>query len=98
LIGAGKELWEDAVQHLAATGRDARIYRHPLLLVCRLYESASSQEEIGVNKLDAVRRWLHELGLTPATAGAGAEATTNDTAQSGRARIFSLIDGKAAGE
>ncbi len=89
--GPGRELWNDAVAHLKATGTSARVYRHGLLMLCRMVEAGS--DDIGINRLEAVRRWMKELGLTPTASRAGAMETHGE-AQDGRARILSLIDRK----
>jgi hypothetical protein len=42
--------------------------------------------------MDAARRWLHELQLTPSTADSDTGvAPSDDTTQTGRARILALI-------
>ena len=94
----GSEFWIDAVAHMKATGRSSRVYRHPLLLVCQLLDGLRV-EDAGVNKLDTCRRWLNELGLTPASSkGTTTEGTpTHGEAKTGKARLLQLIAGRAAG-
>src|SRR3954471_9069871 len=67
LRALGREFWIDATAHLKATGRASRVYRHPLLLVCQLLDSLRVDDATGINKLDSVRGWMNELGLTPAS-------------------------------
>ena len=94
LIGAGRDLWIDAVAHWKQTGQSFRVYRHALVLVCRLLESNQS----GLNYVDSARRWLHELGLTPVTAdGDTGVAPSEETNETGRTRVLSLIGRKHAG-
>ena len=82
--------------HLQATGRASRVYRHPLAMVCRLIE-AGQHEEIGINRLEAIRRWLRELGLTPMAGTTDAVPRhDHDEPKTGKARILSLIARKAA--
>jgi hypothetical protein len=97
LVGPGRQFWLDAVAHLEATGRAQTVHRTALVVVCRLVDSLDA--DAGLNRLDCVRRWLHELGLTPTTSGRGAtEAPTTDgPPQTGRARILSLIARKKKG-
>jgi hypothetical protein len=96
LEGPGRELWLNAVAHLEATGRSQTVHRTALLIACRLVDTLPA--DAGLNRLDCCRRWLHELGLTPASAGRVVEAPkSNDEAKTGRARILSLIAGKTAG-
>ena len=93
LVGPGREFWTDAVAHLKATGRASRVYRHPLLLVCRLIEDLPAGE-VGLNRADAIRRWLHELTLTPAAAQAGTEGAPEahgEKQNTGKARILEII-------
>ncbi len=66
LQGPGRELWLDAVAHLTAVGRSHRVFRHPLRIACRLVQSL--EDDAGLNRLDACRRWLSEMGLTVASA------------------------------
>ena len=74
LTGAGRELWLDATAFLTANGRSNRVYRHSLRLLCRLFEDDA--KDIGIARLDAIRRWMGELQLTPASSarGGGGEA------------------------
>src|SRR6476620_8580641 len=94
LTGLGRDLWLDAAAHLAATGQAAKVYRHPLSMICHVYEEAMASEEMGINRLEACRRWLHELGLTPATAVVGASQTVDEDspAQTGRTRLLKLLE------
>jgi hypothetical protein len=97
LAGAGRELWAEAVAHLTATGRARRVFRHPLRMLCRLVGTLDDGD-MGIQRIEAVRRWFRELGLTP-TAAQGAEAAADGAPASGggRARVLSLIGRKAAG-
>ena len=61
-------------------------------------KGAMAGEEIGINRMEACRRWLHELGLTPASLGGSEQAFHEQPSpQTGRARILELIDRKANG-
>jgi len=95
LVGLGRQLWLDAVAHLEATDRAQTVHRTALLLACRLVEGLGA--DAGLNRIDACRRMLHELGLTPMTSGRGATEApkSHDEPQTGRARILSLIAAKA---
>lgn len=94
VVGAGRELWADAVAYLTAIGRAHRVYRHSLVLTCRLVGQCGA--DVGITRADAARRWLHELGLTPATAGASDEGAGGEK-ETGRARILALINRRNAG-
>jgi hypothetical protein len=101
LTGPGREFWSDAAAHLAATGRASRVYRHPLRIVCRLLESLDG--DMGINRMDTARRWLREMGLTVTSSPAATMETpehgdSDTTAKraTGRARILSILDRKAA--
>jgi hypothetical protein len=91
----GQALWSDAIAHLKAEGKSARVYRHGLALLCRLVDAPG---ELGLNRADACRRWLHELGLTPAAAGRdGAETgAPHGEETDGRAQILALVRGRAS--
>lgn len=95
LVGLGRQLWLDAVAHLEATDRAQTVHRTTLVLACRLVEGMTA--DAGLNRFDACRRMLHELGLTPMTSGRGAmEAPRSyEEPETGRARILSLIAAKA---
>jgi hypothetical protein len=94
VVGVGRDLWADAVAYLEATGRAYRVYRHPLAMACRLVESCGT--DAGINRMDAARRWLHELGLTPATGSGVTEGERGKDESNGRARILALIARKTA--
>jgi hypothetical protein len=87
----GRELWVDAVAHLRASGKASRVYRHPLIVVCQLLDSVGQDGEMGLNRIDSFRRWLHELGLTPAAQTGIEWTTTHGTPTTGKARILDLI-------
>ena len=91
LTGAGRELWLDAVAFLATNNRNNRVYRHSLRLVCLLLEGATV--DTGINRLEAIRRWLGELQLTPASSarGGGGEASQPET---GPGRLLALVAAK----
>lgn len=94
LIGMGREFWLDAVAHLEATGRAHRVYRTPLRIAARLVDSLEA--DAGLNRIDACRRWLHEMGLTATTGKVSADGTTKTPAhEDGRAKLLRLIEGKA---
>lgn len=97
LVGLGRELWGDAAAHLAAQGKDLRVYRTALRVACRLVDGL--EPDAGITKADAVRRWLSEMGLTVASAGKGSGThgdKENPAAETGRAKLFRLLDRKAA--
>src|SRR5688500_1731899 len=90
----GCEIWADAVAHLAATGRASRMYRHPLLILCELLVALRVDDApAGVQRLDTVRRWMNELGLTPASSkGTTTEGTPqHGEATTGKARLLELV-------
>src|SRR4051794_37908719 len=86
LTGLGRGLWLDAVVHLEAAGRDFTAYRTALRVACRLVDGM--EPDAGITKADAVRRWLSEMGLTPASAGKGHEhgSAEPQPAETGRAK------------
>lgn len=94
LTGMGKEFWLDAVAHMEATGRAHRVYRTPLRIAARLVDSLEA--DAGLNRIDACRRWLHEMGLTATTGKVSADGTPHTPAQEdGRSKLLRLIEGKA---
>jgi hypothetical protein len=97
LVAAGRELWHDAAAYLEANGRANRVYRHPLRMLCLVFEQTTEAGEIGISRMEACRRWLHELGLTPASAKGMTEGH-GEEAQDGRARLLQLVARKAASE
>jgi hypothetical protein len=96
LTGLARELWNDAAAHLKAMGRDARAYRHALAMVCRVYAASMTGDDIGINRLEACRRWLREMGLTPGAVLGAEEVPADGQQQGGRARILALLDRKEA--
>jgi hypothetical protein len=90
LQGAGLELWHDAVSFLGANGRSNRVYRHSLRLVCLLLDNADA--DTGINKLDAIRRYLCELQLTPASSAKG--GTNEAQPETGPQRLLQLVRAK----
>src|SRR5262245_44283780 len=95
LTGAGQELWTDVVDFLAKNGRANRVYRHPLRLLCPAYE-ATSGREAGVKTLEATRRRMAEMQLTPASSARGGVTSEPDAKESGRARLLQLVARKQA--
>jgi hypothetical protein len=98
LDGLARELWTDAAAHLEQTGRGHRVYRTPLRIACRLV--GSLEESAGLDRIDACRRWLAEMGLTVASAGKGGAShgiPESPTHETGRAKLFRLLDRKAQG-
>lgn len=96
LQGPGRELWADAVEHLTATGQSHRVFRHSLRIVCRLVQTLET--DAGLNRLDACRRWLAEMGLTVASADPAAKGVPRDIArpkETGRAKLLRLLDRKS---
>src|SRR5688572_26209439 len=77
LTGDGRQLWIDAVAFLKANGRANRVYRHPLRLLCRAFDAAMARDASGVKALEATRRWLSEMQLTPAAAAKGGTSSEN---------------------
>lgn len=90
--GTGRELWADVVAFLAVNGRANRVYRHSLRLLCRAYE-ATSGRDAGVKTLEATRRWMSEMQLTPASSARGG-STSEPTQDTGPARLLALVAGK----
>jgi hypothetical protein len=97
LTGPGRELWEDASAFLAANGRANRVYRHGLLLVCRAYQGAVERGESGTKSLEAVRRWMTELQLTPASSAKGGDLSDDAKHEEGPARLLRLVNDKRSG-
>jgi hypothetical protein len=95
LVGAGRELWIDVVAFLAANDRANRVYRHPLRLLCRAYE-ATTGREAGTKTLEACRRWMSEMQLTPASSARGGVSTREQSTQKGPARLLELVARKQA--
>src|SRR5262245_30322467 len=70
LTAGGREVWADVVAFFATNGRANRVYRHSLRLLCRSFEATSSRDA-GVKTLEATRRWMAEMQLTPASSARG---------------------------
>lgn len=87
LTGAGRDLWIDAAAFFAVNGRSNRVYRHALRLLCQLTED--SGPDAGINRVEAIRRLMAELQLTPASSARGGSAS--DTADTGPARLLALV-------
>jgi hypothetical protein len=94
LTGLGRDLWLDAAAHLKAAGRDFKAFRTALRVACRLVDGM--EPDAGITKADACRRWLAEMGLTPASAGKGNEhgSAAQEPAETGRAKVFRILEGK----
>ena len=95
LTADGRELWIDAVAFLEKNGRANRVYRHGLRLLCRAYEAAMARDASGVKALEATRRWLSELQLTPAASAKGGMSSDDDANETGPAKLLRLVSGKA---
>ena len=94
LMGDGRELWIDAVAFLQANGRANRVYRHPLRLLCRAFEAAMTRDAAGTKALEATRRWLSELQLTPAASAKGGTNSDSEAHETGPAKLLRLVSRK----
>lgn len=93
LTGIGRELWTDVVDCLRVNGRANRVYRHPLRMLCRAYESTNGRDA-GVKTLETVRRWMDSLMITPASARGGS-GEANKVKETGKARLLTLVANKS---
>ncbi len=93
LTGAGRDLWIDVVDFLIVNGRSNRVYRHSLRLLCRSYEAAMTRDA-GTKTIEAVRRWMAELQLTPASSARGGAMSKESDDKEGPAKLLQLVADK----
>ncbi len=90
----GRGLWVDAVDHLMAIRQPFRVYRHGLRIACQLADSL--EEDPALTRVEALRRWLHELQVTPLTTAAQIHEGQSDgietASETGKAKLLRLID------